>query len=424
VLLPPTKRPTDPKTKFRSNERIQSAARKAMEHVRNITAALPSKDRPNRLYAWIDFLRHKALVVAITVPAHVSDSFRMFETLNARGLRASQVDILKNFLFGKAPDAGFQIHPRWLSMLSTIESHGDDELVLTFIRQFWISQHGPTTENELGEEMESKIKNEQQVVDFVAALDDAAENYVALLTPIQHPRWKGYPEGTRKAIDILINDLSAVQIRPLMLAVTQKFNRKEAQKAFQLFVSWSVRFQIVGGGSQGKLHRYYGDRAKAVTDGTITSAKALAESMNNIVPANRQFQEEFSKANVSKTFLARYYLRAIELFGKEQLPQLLINEDPNAVNLEHVLPLNPSDDWVIDKETAAAFHKRIGNMVLLGSKDNVALGNGSFESKQPTLKNSPFDTTREVGNRPKWDAEEIRNRQIKLAELAPKVWPL
>ena len=264
-------------------------------------------------------------------------------------------------------------------MLSTIESHGDDELILTFIRHFWISLYGPTTENELGEDIETKIKNEPQVLDFVAALDSAAEDYAALLTPLQHPRWHGYPSGTRKAVEIIINDLSAVQIRPLMLAIAKKFTPKETLKAFQnILVSWTVRFLIVGGGSQGKLHRYYGDRAKSVADGKIGSAKELAQSMDGIVPNNRQFEEEFSKANVSKAALARYYLRAIELYGKEDKPLLLINEDPNAVKLEHVLPLTPSDDWKIDKETAAAFHKRIGNMVLLGAKDNVALGNGSF----------------------------------------------
>jgi hypothetical protein len=296
--------------------------------------------------------------------------------------------------------------------------------VLTFIRHFWISLHGPTTENELGEEIETKIKNEPQVLDFVAALDSAAEDYAALLTPLQHPRWHGYPSGTRKAVDIIINDLSAVQIRPLMLAIAKKFTPKETLKAFQLLISWTVRFLIVGGGSQGKLHRYYGDRAKSVTDGKIVSAKDLAQSMDGIVPNNRQFEEEFSKANVSKTALARYYLRAIELYGKEDQPLLLINEDPNAVNLEHVLPLNPSDDWKIDKETAATFHKRIGNMVLLGAKDNVALGNGAFASKKKTLKASPFTTTQDVGKCDKWDAEQIRKRQAKLAELAPKVWPL
>jgi hypothetical protein len=424
VLLPPGQRQLDSTSQYRSNDRIKTAAQKAREHVRNITVALATADKPKRLYDWISFLQSSALVVSITVPSHISDSFRMFETLNARGLQASQVDILKNFLFGKASEGIGQIHPRWMSILNTIESHGNDELLLTFIRHFWISLHGPTTENELGEEIEGKIKNEGQAVSFITELDKAATDYVALLTPIQHPRWHGYPAGTRKAIDIIINDLAAVQIRPLMLAVTRKFSPKEALEAFQLFISWSVRFLIVGGGSQGKLHRYYGARAKEVTDGKITSAKGLAESMNELVPGNKQFQEEFSRANVSKAALARYYLRAIELYDKEPLPQLLPNEDPNAVNLEHVLPLNPSKDWNIDSETAATFHKRIGNMVLLGAKDNVSLGNGPFESKKKTLKDSPFTTTEYVGKRDKWDAEEIRSRQVKLAEIAPKVWPL
>jgi hypothetical protein len=424
VLLPPSQRQHDSASHFRSNARIKTAAETARVHVRNITAALPVKEKANRLYEWITFLRESALVVAITVPAHISDSFRMFETLNARGLQASQVDIIKNFLFGKAPESIGKMHPRWMSILNTIESHGNDDLLLTFIRQYWISQHGPTTENELGDEIEEYVKNESRAVSFVTDLDASASDYVALLTPIQSPRWQSYPNGTRKAIDILINDLGAAQIRPLMLAVARKFTPKEALKAYQLFVSWSVRFMIVGGGSQGKLHRYYGGRAKEVTDGKVTSTKGLADSMNELVPGNKQFQEEFSKANVSKAVLARYYLRAIELYGKEPLPQLLINEDPSAVNLEHVLPLNPSKDWRIDSETAATFHKRIGNMVLLGAKDNVTLGNGVFDSKKKTLKDSPFTTTQDVGKQDKWDADEIRKRQLKLAEIAPKVWPL
>jgi len=255
-------------------------------------------------------------------------------------------------------------------------------------------------------------------------LDTAAVDYVALLTPIQHSRWIGFPAGTRKAIDILSNQLEAVQIRPLMLAVTRFFSATDAQKAFQMFVSWSVRFLIVGGGGGGKLDRYYGTRAREVTKGKIKSAKALAESMADVVPGNTQFQEEFARANVRTTALARYYLRAMELHEKEPLPQLLINEDPDAVNLEHVMPVNPSNGWGMDAETAATYHKRLGNMVLLGAKQNVTLGNGPFETKRKALQQSPFTTTQAVGKHSKWGAEQIKGRQLKMAEIAPIVWPL
>ena len=96
----------------------------------------------------------------------------------------------------------------------------------------------------------------------------------------------------------------------------------------------------------------------------------------------------------------------------------------NAVNLEHILPINPGPEWKIDVETSAAFHKRIGNMVLLGSAANASIGNGSFREKLPTLKKSPFLVTSEVGKNSKWGPDEIRTRQTKLALDAPKVWPL
>jgi Protein of unknown function (DUF1524) len=424
ILLAPEQRESDLESKFKSNDRVRAAATKARDHVRNITAALPKKDRPARLYEWIEFLHNKALVVAITVPSHISDSFRMFETLNARGLQASQVDILKNFLFGKAPDAIGQIHPKWVSMLSRIETHGGDELLLTFIRHFWFSLHGPTTLKELGEDVEENITKEQQAISLLTSLESAADDYVALLTPLQHPRWGSFPPATRKAIDILTNHLEAVQIRSLMLSVTRHFAPKEAQKAFQMFISWSVRFLIVGGGGGGKLDRYYGTRAQQVTIRKIKTAKELEESMQDVIPRNKQFQDEFGRADVRAGNLARYYLRAIELYDKEQLPQLLINEDPDAVNLEHVLPINPSKEWKIDGETAATFHKRLGNMVLLGAKQNVALGNGIFSTKMPILKASPFTTTQYVGNHTQWGPDEIKDRQLKMAEIAPKVWPI
>ena len=425
ILLPPSDRPTDTKQIYTSNERLQSAAIKAREHVRNITAALASKEKAKRLYEWIEYLSVSALIIAITVPQKVSNSFRMFETLNARGVRASQIDILKNYLLDLSGDSKTQAHTHWMSMLSVIESHGGDELLLDFIRHLWISQYGPTTEPELGDSFEEKIRSERKALDFLALLDSAASDYVAILTPMQSPRWATFPSDTRKTIDIITNDLGGKQIRPLMLAITRNFSQEEAVKAFRSFLSWSVRFLIVGGAGGGKLERFYGVNALDVTKKEITTIKDLNEKMADVIPRDKQFEEEFSRSTVKKANLARYYLRAIELYrAKEKLPQLLINEDPNAVNLEHVLPVTPSEEWDLDAETASVYYKRIGNMVLLGSKDNVELGNKSFEEKRKILAASPMGITKEVAEYSMWGPEEIKIRQIQLAKDAPKVWPL
>lgn len=52
----------------------------------------PPESRAKRLYEWVAFLDQSAVVIAIQVPRHI-DAYRMFETLNDRGLRASQIDI-------------------------------------------------------------------------------------------------------------------------------------------------------------------------------------------------------------------------------------------------------------------------------------------------------------------------------------------
>ena len=425
ILLPPAERSAEITTKFSSNTRLQSAANKAHEHVRNVTSALALKDRPKRLYQWIEYLKESALIITITVPQKVSNAFRMFETLNARGVRASQVDILKNHLLELSGDSKDQAHTHWMSMLSVIEAHGGDGLVLDFIRHLWISQHGPTTEAELGDKFEEKIRAERQALDFVALLDSAAPDYVAILSPLQSPRWATFPSHTRSTINIISNDLGGKQIRPLILAVTRHFSPEEAIKAYRSFLSWSVRFLIVGGAGGGKLERNYGQAALSVSNGSVKTIAALITAMEDVLPRDTQFEEEFSRAAVKRANLARYYLRAIAAHrANDPLPQLLINEDPNAVNLEHVLPVTPSSDWKLDADTAAAYYKRIGNMVLLGSKDNVEAGNKSFDAKRQILADSPISITSEVAAYSEWGTEEIKARQILLAKDAPKVWPL
>ena len=410
---------------FASHDRLRAAAELARSHVRKIVAGYPDAEKPGRLYDWIEFLHDAAKVILIMVPGRVGNAFKMFETLNARGVTASQTDILKNFLFDKAKDRIGDIHPRWIAMLSTVETLGEDDLLLTFIRHAWISQDGPTIERELGEKIEASIKSERQAVEFIMTLNSAAVDYVALLMPREHSRWSDFSRSCRDCIYTITRELGGEQIRPLMLAIARRFSVKEAEKAFELLLSWSVRFLIVGGGGGGLLDRNYGQRALSVTKGEISTTKKLAQSMEDVVPNDEVFKRAFSVATVRRGNLARYYLRALELYVKdEKKPQLVPTEDTTAVNLEHILPVTPSKDWNISTDIAAAYYRRLGNMVLLNAKENVDIGNDSFAEKRPILKRSPFILTSDVAKSREWGPRQIETRQKHLAEFAPDVWPI
>ncbi len=168
-------------------------------------------------------------------------------------------------------------------------------------------------------------------------------------------------------------------------------------------------------------------RAQDVGSGKIGTASKLAAALAEVAPSNRLFENAFADARVSQGHLARYYLRALEQarMGAPN-PETLPNKDVKALNLEHILPENPDANWPsIDPDTASAFYKRIGNMVLLQADKNSMAGNSSYEDKKPFLSSSAILLTSDVPKEyPTWDPGSIRHRQAKLAKLALKTWPL
>jgi hypothetical protein len=217
-----------------------------------------------------------------------------------------------------------------------------------------------------------------------------------------------------------------VQVRPLLLAVLEKFSVAEVRKALRVTVAWSVRFLVYGGLGGGVLEDNYCERAKSIHAGDITTAAQLVKAMAGVVPTDKAFEESFASASVGHAYLARYYLRALEKQSQGQSePELVPNPNEEEVNLEHVLPLKPDKNWPeFDEETARAYQRRIGNMVLLQQKLNASLKSAPFSKKRPTLASSQFALTAEVGKAAKWDVEAIEARQRTLAQLAVKTWAI
>ena len=86
-----------------SHHRIDKAAQLAKEHIQRIISPHSESNRVDRLNIWVDFIENSAQVVALSVPDDLN-AYVMFETLNARGLRTTQADLVKNYLFSQADD--------------------------------------------------------------------------------------------------------------------------------------------------------------------------------------------------------------------------------------------------------------------------------------------------------------------------------
>jgi hypothetical protein len=406
-----------------SHKRLKEAFALARKQVGKIVAGFDKKDHGDVLNRWIQFLEHGAQVILLKVPT-VANAYKMFETLNDRGLKTSQADLVKNYLFGQAENRLPEVQQKWARMRSALESLEEEDITVTFLRQAMIAIRGHLRESEVYEKVQEKVKGPHSAVQFLSQLETMAATYVAIFNP-EHEKWNSYPDSIRRAIQTL-SLLNIRSMRHLMLAAASQLSAKEATEAFRLSITWGVRLIIASNTSRGAVEEPLANAAHLVFAGVVTDAASLKKKLADIIPVDEEFRRAFESASVSKAAFARYYLRSLEMAAKgEATPWFIPNDDKQAINLEHVLPEVPETNWPqFDEEAAKLYVKRIGNLALLLAKSNSDLRSSTFATKKAVYKNSPYELTRQIAKAKNWGPAQITERQKGLAQIALVAWPL
>jgi hypothetical protein len=373
---------------------------------------------------WRNFMINGARVIWVTV-RNESSAYVMFETLNDRGLELSKADLIKNFLLSKSKTRVHEVLNRWVSMQSSLEVGGEEEdLIVTFIRHYWSSVHGATRERELYEEIKKDIKDDApKAFELADNLSDDATRYAAIRSA-SLTFWDDYGDASKSVYTL--NQFQLKQIRPLLLAILSKMKKKQhVERCLMLLVRCSVRLLIFGGLRGGRIEEEYTKAAVQIRENKIRNATELLAALRKVVPNDAQFKTAFANASVSKAYLGRYYLRAIERYLQHDDEPEWIPNDEKAITLEHILPENPSSDWKLSDEIVEANYKKIGNLTLLKKRiNNKDVANGIIAIKAPFYEKSEYELTKKLKNFTTWGAEEIAKRGNDLAELAIKTWPL
>ena len=405
-----------------SHTLLDRAAVLAEEHVQNILSPLSEATKNDYLNTWLRFLEESAQVITLTVPDDMN-AYVMFETLNDRGLRVSQSDLVKNHLFSEAGNRIEEAQDRWSAMTGALDVLEDDEATVTFLRHFLISRYGPVRERDVLQTVRDNVFGRTAAIEFLDALRSGASDYVALQIP-SHSKWSTASLEMRRRVSDLVL-LRVTPLRPLMLSIIRSFSPSEIEVAFQRFVSWSVRWLAAGGARSGRVETALGTAAQKVTSGEISAADILAQVLEPVVPNDSSFVLAFSNLTVANHRLARYYLRSLEIaHHNEPEPEWIPNED-TVITLEHVLPQNPGLKWPgIESAIHSTYFRRLGNMVLLSATLNRDIGNDSFDEKRGIFGESEYQLTKEITLQQTWGPAEIENRQKRLSDLAVKAWPL
>jgi Protein of unknown function (DUF1524) len=310
-------------------------------------------------------------------------------------------------------------------MHGALESSTDDEdITITFLWHALIVQRGPLREEDVYDTAQAMVRSEGTAVSFAGNLETLANVYVATFNP-DHERWNPYPDSVRRAIEVF-NLFSIKPMRPLILAVAANLERNETAEAFNYLISLGVRLIIASSTRSGSVETPLAESANAVMEGKITTAAELKRMLEQLAPSDAVFRNAFVLARVSNARLARYYLRSLESAAKDEPDPWFIPQDDKAViNLEHVLPKKPEENWPdLSDDDVKRLTNRLGNLALMLASQNSDLRSAPFTEKRKVYEVSPYALTSQIATADEWTEAEIDERQKHLAELAVRTWPI
>jgi Protein of unknown function DUF262/Protein of unknown function (DUF1524) len=372
----------------------------------------------------VDALVDKLIFTVITVTDELN-AFKVFETLNSRGVRLSSTDLLKNYLFSLTSSEPTHnsdlksLEDRWEIIVGQLGIESFPE----FLRVFWNSRNKLVRKSELFKAIRKRITDKASAFGLIRDLDAAAAVYAAL-RDAQDPNWE-------KPEKLALNQLEMFKVRQpitMLLACHQRFfdlDRPAFTRILQAITVISFRYNIICNLPTQDQEQIYNDIACKVSDGTYAQAAQVIGALKALYPEDQIFKaafidKELRTINSRNKKIVRYILFEIE---RQESGQDFDFESA-TYNLEHILPEHPNDEWAeIPEEQQERIIYRLGNMTPLETARNRDIGNQGYAVKRKTYAQSNFQITQAVDSHyDTWTENKVISRQTFLARVATSIW--
>lgn len=382
-------------------------------------------DSGEQLAAFLDSLVDKLFFTVITVTDELN-AFKVFETLNARGVRLSATDLLKNYLFSVISAGGdthenelTALEERWERIVGLLGSESFPE----FLRVYWNSRHTLVRKSDLFKTIRKRINDREKAFELLRGLDRSAEIYAALRDP-QDGFWEA---EERKALQQLLM-FNVRQPLALLLACYEKFadgQRTIFTRTLRAVSVISFRYNVICNLQTHDQERVYNEAARKISDGKFSQLQDIFQALRAIYPDDNHFKTAFGEkelrtTNTRNRKVVRYIMFEIE----HQISAQSLDFESATYNLEHILPENPSEAWGhIEDSKQDRLIYRLGNMTPLETGVNRDIGNLPYDQKRLAYAKSDFQITRGIAEHyDEWTEAKIIARQTQLAKAASAIW--
>lgn len=355
---------------------------------------------------------------------------RIFESLNNTGLRLTQADLLRNYLFMRLPTRGDVVYETQWKPLQDRLTNDQMELL------FWLDAVQIDDAVNQRDTYQAQVARMDKLVD-----EDDIEHEVArfnrlslLLQRMLQPDTETDP-GVRLRLQRL-NAWGTTTVYPLLLHLLDRRERGDASSeeiaaAMLVAESYLVR-RVITGRATANVNRIL---LRAVPE--IRNASPADAALRGYLSTGRKFfatdqQVRSAVRTTSFYFSGRSTQRKLLLSWIEQTYPNAEPANPAQSSIEHVMPQTLTQSWRVmlksdleEGESATDVYDglvhTIGNLTLTG--ENQKLGNKSFAYKRAQFAKSGFKMNQAIATEDVWNRAAIQGRADDLADRIITHWP-
>lgn len=390
-----------------------------------------------------ELLLNKMSIVMIRSRSE-SSAFRLFETLNDRGMDLSAIDLMKNHLLRVAHEDSStsvnEIKEEWEQVVLNVRGLSEP---IRFFRHYIMSTPTPKIEGRVTESgVYDTFKNiisditkssSTNLEEYVNDMQIQSQTYMNIadaeverFSPAKNSRLN---EKLRQ-----IDQVGGTAARTLLLRTFREVDSAEPLvQILDLIEDFMLRRSIARyttGTDVDKLFNRLSHESFEIKDPVEHIRREFVKKSPSDEEFKRYFAEREHKQNIQTKYildkLEQEYFTSGTGNGKEI-------GNRSKVHIEHIAPqrtfsAKKYSKWIdylnVEEQTFLEQRNRIGNLTILEKTLNIEASDEPFEQKKQEYQESEFTMARELCQYDSWSLERINERSQELADVASEIWNL
>lgn len=387
----------------------------------------------------------KQMTIVVVECDTPGSAFRLFETLNNRGMELSSIDLMKNSLlqtatykYGSDSEEYEHIRNQWEVLLQDVVHQIDHPN--RFFRHFIMSREKPNYEGNVSSRKLYDVFNEIidsrldevgiSIDEYVDAMVDISDMYMGIIDASIDTYGGKQSKKVNSRLRNL-NDIGASHSRTLILRSIEEFDDStKTIEVLRLLESFMTRWRVTDLTTGASLDRIFSELCSNAFEES-DPIDAIRQRLKEEAPGDDEFKAKFASSEFKQNSMTRYVLDTLEREhystggGKTY--------DRASVDIEHIAPqaavsADKYSSWkelldVGEAEYKNQYRNRIGNLTLLEESLNEEASANPFQQKKDQYRLSDFQMTEHVrSNYSDWNTDTIERRSEELAETAVDIW--